>query len=58
MSIAFKAGGRSGDYIKASLVHGNHSEEAHFGLLDSVIVTFFLLCMSGLVYVLLRAAGQ
>ena len=56
-AIVFKVDGRSGDYVKASLVPANHSEEAHFGLLDSVIITFFLLCVGGLVYMLVGRAA-
>jgi endonuclease V-like protein UPF0215 family len=51
-TMTFKVDGRSGDYVKASLVPANHSQEARFGLLDGVIITFFLLCVGGLVYML------
>jgi hypothetical protein len=36
------------------LIPANHSEQSHFGMLDSVIVGFFLACISGLVVLLLR----
>jgi endonuclease V-like protein UPF0215 family len=49
-SIAFKAGGNTGDYVKATVVAENHSDEAHFGLLDGIILAFFLICVVGLVY--------
>ena len=51
-SIAFKVDGRNRDYIKASLIPANHSQESHFGLLDCAIVAFFLLCVGGLLYLL------
>ena len=57
MSMVFKASGKSGDYVKASLAPVNHNDDAHFGLLDSVVVTVLMLCVSGLVYLLLRGAG-
>ena len=53
-TIAFKVNRKNGDYIKASVVPANHSEEPHFGLLDSAIITFFLVCASGLIYLLVR----
>ena len=53
-AIAFKVNRKNGDYIKASVVPANHSEEPHFGLLDSAIITFFLVCASGLIYLLVR----
>jgi hypothetical protein len=48
----FKAEGKSGDYVKATLAPANRSEEAHFGLLDSAIIAFFLVCVTSLVYLL------
>ena len=53
-TIAFKAGGNTGDYVKATVVPSNHSDEAHFGLLDGIIVAFFLICVVGLVYMFAR----
>ncbi|MCU0784372.1 MAG: hypothetical protein MUF81_10070 [Verrucomicrobia bacterium] len=52
-AIMFRVHGKSGDYVKATLVPANHSEEPHFGLLDGGIITFFLLCVSGLICLLL-----
>ena len=52
-AITFKVHRKSGDYVKASLVPANHSEEPHFGLLDGGIILFFLTCVSGLIYLLL-----
>jgi len=53
-AISYKVQGKSGDYVKASVVPPNHSKEPHFGLLDVAIVTAFLLMVSGLVYLLVR----
>jgi len=41
--IAFKVQGKNGEYVKTALVPANHSEETHFGLLDGVVLGFFLL---------------
>ena len=51
-AIVYRVNGRSGDYIKTAVVPSNHSEEAHFGLLDGVIVSFLLLCAGGLLCLL------
>ena len=53
-AITFKVHGKNGDYVKAGLVPANHSEESHFGVLDAAIVAFFLMCVSGLIYLLLQ----
>jgi hypothetical protein len=52
-AITFRVTGKSGEYVKATLVPANHSEEPHFGLLDGSIIAFFLLCTSGLIFLLL-----
>lgn len=52
MSIAFRVNRRSGDYIKATVIPANRSHEPHFGLLDGMIVTFFLSAIGGLIYLL------
>ena len=52
-ALAFKVNRKSGEYVKPSLV-SSHSKQAHFGLLDGVIVGFFLLCAAALVYLLLQ----
>jgi hypothetical protein len=52
-AITFRVNRKSGDYVKATLVPANHSEEPHFGLLDGGIIAFFLLCVSGLICLLL-----
>ena len=54
MSIAFKAGGRSGDYVKATVIPANRSHAPHFGVVDGVIVTFFLSVVAGLIFLLAR----
>ena len=41
-----------GDYIKATMVPANHSEETRFGLADGVVISFLLLCVGGLVCLL------
>ena len=51
-AIVYRVNRKSGDYIKAAVVPSNHSEEAHFGVVDGVIVSFLLLCAGGLVCVL------
>ena len=52
-AIAFRVDGKSGDYIKATLAPANRSEEPRFGLLDGVVIAFFLLCVGGLVLFLI-----
>jgi hypothetical protein len=54
MSISFKTSGRSGDYVKASVLPANRSHMAHFGLIDGVIITFFLSVVAGLIFLLAR----
>ena len=51
-ATTFTVGERSGDYIKANVGPANRSEEPRFGLVDAVIVAFFLLCTGGLVSLL------
>ena len=52
-TLTFKVNQKSGEYVKPTLIPTNHSEQSHFGLLDGVIVGFFLICAAGLVYLLL-----
>jgi hypothetical protein len=52
-ALAFRVNRKNGDYIKATVVPANHSEEPRLGLADGAIIAFFLLCVSGLVYLLL-----
>lgn len=54
-TLAFKVHRKNGDYVQPVLIPANHSEKARFGLLDGVIVGFFLACVAGLVYLLMRA---
>ncbi len=51
-AIVYVVNRKSGDYIKASVVPSNHSEQAHFGLVDGVVLSFLLLCLGGLVCLL------
>lgn len=51
-AIVYKVKRKSGDYIKAAIVAANHSEEPRFGVVEGVIVSFLLLCVGGLVYLL------
>jgi hypothetical protein len=53
-TLTFKVNRKSGEYVKPTLIPTNHSEQARFGLLDSAIVGFFLVCVCGLVYLLLH----
>ena len=52
-ALAFRVNQKSGDYIKATVVPADHLEEPRFGVMDGAIIAFFLLCVSGLVYLLL-----
>lgn len=54
MSITFKVNRRSGDYVKATVVPTNHSDEPHFGALDLGIVVVFLTGAAGLLYLLMK----
>lgn len=54
ITLAFKINQKSGEYVRPTLIPANHSKQSRFGLLDSAIVGFFLLCVSGLIYLLLR----
>ena len=53
-TLTFKVNQKSGEYVKPTLVPANHSEHSRFGLLDSAIVGFFLICAGGLIYLLLQ----
>jgi hypothetical protein len=53
-TLAFKVNRKNGDYVKPTLLPANHSEQSHFGMLDVAIVAFFLLCVAGLIYLLMR----
>ncbi len=51
-AIVYTVDPKGGDYIKASVVPANHSEETRFGVADGVVIGFLLLCVSGLVCLL------
>jgi hypothetical protein len=54
-AIVYKVNRRSGEYVRAAVVASNHSEEAHFGTVDGVIVGFLLACAGGLICLLFLA---
>jgi hypothetical protein len=54
ITLAFKVNQKNGEYVKPTLISANRSEPSRFGLLDSAIVSFFLVCVSGLIYLLLQ----
>jgi hypothetical protein len=54
MSITFKVRQRNGEYVRAGVVSSKHSDEPHFGWIDAGIITFFLLGVGALVYLLAR----
>ena len=51
-TLTFKVSGKSGEYVRSSLLPANHSAQSRFGLLDGIIVSFFAVCVGGLVYLL------
>ena len=53
-TLAFKVSRKSGEYVRPSLLPANHSAQPHFGLADGVIIGFFALCVSGLIFLLLQ----
>ena len=52
-ALAFKVNRKSGEYVKPSL-SPTHSKQSHFGVVDGLIVGFFLACTGGLIYLLLQ----
>ena len=54
-AITFKVNRKNGDYVKSAIVPANHTEEAHFGLLDGAVIAFFLMGAAGLICLLLLA---
>jgi hypothetical protein len=52
-SLAFRVNRKNGDYVKPSIVPASAAEESRFSAVDGAITTFFLLCVSGLIYMLL-----
>lgn len=53
-TLAFKVSRKNGEYVKPSLIPANHSAQSHFGMVDGLIVGFFLVCIGGLVFLLLK----
>lgn len=53
MSITFKVQKKSGDYVRATVIPANHSDEPHFGVLDGAIVVGFLLGVGGFIYLVM-----
>ena len=51
-AIVYTVNRKGGDYIKATVVPANHSEQPRFGLMDGVVVSFLLLVVGGLVCLL------
>ena len=51
-TLTFKVNRKSGEYVRPSLLPANHSAQSRFGLLDGIIVSFFAVCVGGLVYLL------
>jgi hypothetical protein len=54
-TITVKVSGKSGDYLKVLPVPANHSEQAHFGVVDGIVVSLFVLCATGLIALLILA---
>jgi len=52
-ALAFRVTRKSGNYIKATVVPANRSGESRFGVVDGAIIACFLLCVSGLIYLLM-----
>ncbi|MCW5552471.1 MAG: hypothetical protein KIS67_09995 [Verrucomicrobiae bacterium] len=52
-ALAFRVNRKNGDYVKPTIVPAHDAEESHFSAMDGAIATFFLLCVSGLIYMLL-----
>ena len=53
--IVFRAIRKSGDYVSATMLPANHSEEVRLSWVDGVIAAVFLACVGGLICLL--AAG-
>ena len=54
ITLTFKVNQKNGDYVKPTLIPDNQSDQSRFVLLDSAIAGFFLLFVSGLIYLLLH----
>lgn len=53
-TVAFLVHGKNGDYVKATLVPANRSEEVHFGAADAAVIVVFLTGFCGLLVALMR----
>ena len=51
--MGFNVDSNSG-VLRTTVVPANPSEETRFGLLDGTVITFFLLCVAGLVYLVVQ----
>jgi hypothetical protein len=51
--LSFRVSRKNGDSAKPTLVPVVVAGESHFSAVDGAITTFFLLCVSGLIYMLL-----
>ena len=54
-AIIFKTDKKNGDYVTASILPANHSEEVRLSWVDGAIAAVFLACIGGLICLL--AAG-
>jgi hypothetical protein len=52
-TMVFKVNRKSGDYVRGIVIPANHSEEAHFSLVDGLMIGFLLLCAASVVCLLL-----
>lgn len=53
-TLTFKVTRKNGEYVKPALPPANHSAQSHFGLVDGIVVGFFLACVGGLIFLLVR----
>ena len=51
-AIVYRVNRKGGDYIKATVVPANHSEQTRFGVMDGVVISFLLLVVGGLLCLL------
>lgn len=40
--------------LRTTVVQANPSEQTRFGVLDGTVITFFLLCVAGLIYLVVQ----
>lgn len=55
MSVTYKVQRQGGDYVRATIGPTNRKSQTRFGLVDAMIVAFFLLAASGLFFLLGRS---